>query len=306
MKWFLVFLFIGLVTAAPASAAVFPCSADSSEGALTCGGCENMGVIFITAYPTGAGITINPGMSNTYTDTSKLMLGDDPGTHTFTVSLPGYTDYTGQYQICTKKMTYATIQLSQAVANPKVSLNSNARISGINLQKITTVVTTVTPTGTSDSQTTTIPTAIPTTDSSGTYLGGTTEIHGPVYGANPTAATTSLPSAATTGTLSVTTSPAGAYVFIDGAQRGVSPATISGLPAGDHALLLKLEGYEDLTTSVMITAGETQPYSTGLVPEKAADIAGGADAVPTTAKSPGFELVAGVIAIACALIFRKR
>ncbi|OPX63114.1 MULTISPECIES: PEGA domain-containing protein [unclassified Methanoregula] len=94
-----------------------------------------------------------------------------------------------------------------------------------------------------------------------------------------------------TGTLSVTTTPAGASIFIDGVQRGVSPADIPGLAPGDHTLLLKLDGYADLSTPVSITAGETTKYNTGLAAAK---------------KSPGFAAVFGIIAIGAVLWMRRR
>jgi hypothetical protein len=95
---------------------------------------------------------------------------------------------------------------------------------------------------------------------------------------------------ANTGALSVTTTPAGVSIFIDGVQRGVSPATIPGLAPGDHTLLLKLDGYTDLSTPVSITAGKTTEYTTGLA---------------KAAKSPGFGAVFGLIALGAIFFIRK-
>jgi hypothetical protein len=66
------------------------------------------------------------------------------------------------------------------------------------------------------------------------------------------------------GSLTVITDPAGAQVSVDGNVKGVSPATIPGLSAGTHTLLLKLEDYNDLSTTVNVTTGQTQNYTTGL------------------------------------------
>jgi len=71
-----------------------------------------------------------------------------------------------------------------------------------------------------------------------------------------------------TGTLSVTTDPAGAEVYVDGVLRGVSPATIPDIPAGTHMLRFKREGYQVMTVPVEIPAGKTTGYSTALVPER--------------------------------------
>jgi hypothetical protein len=70
--------------------------------------------------------------------------------------------------------------------------------------------------------------------------------------------------AVTTGILSVLSDPAGAQILVDGDVKGVSPATIPGLAAGTHTVLLKLEDYYDLSTTVNITAGQTRNYTTAL------------------------------------------
>ena len=67
------------------------------------------------------------------------------------------------------------------------------------------------------------------------------------------------------------------------ASSGASPPPPSpASPRATHTLLLKLDGYTDLSTPVSITAGKTTEYTTGLA---------------TTAKSPGFGAVFGIIAL---------
>jgi PEGA domain/PGF-CTERM motif len=110
-------------------------------------------------------------------------------------------------------------------------------------------------------------------------------------GSAPTSsAATGSTDTANTGPLSVTTTPAGVTIFIDGVQRGVSPATIPGLAPGEHTLLLKLDGYTDLSTPVSITAGKTTEYTTGMA---------------KAAKSPGFGAVFGIIALGAIFFIRK-
>lgn len=69
-----------------------------------------------------------------------------------------------------------------------------------------------------------------------------------------------------TGTLSVTTDPAGAQVFVDDMSWGASPATIPNLAAGAHTLRLEMAGYQNLSVPVTITEGKTSEYSLALVP----------------------------------------
>jgi hypothetical protein len=71
-----------------------------------------------------------------------------------------------------------------------------------------------------------------------------------------------------TGSLSITTSPAGALVFIDGKMKGVTPATIPGLSPGSHTIRLVLDGYQDLETITEIAAGANSEFVTGLSKRK--------------------------------------
>lgn len=58
------------------------------------------------------------------------------------------------------------------------------------------------------------------------------------------------------GQITLTTTPAGALVMIDGKAIGVTPLTHS-LPPGPHALTISSVGHADATRSVTITRGET-------------------------------------------------
>ena len=69
-----------------------------------------------------------------------------------------------------------------------------------------------------------------------------------------------------TGTLSVTTNPAGALVWIDEVKWGVSPAAIPGITAGAHTLRLEKAGYQNLSVPVTVSEGKTAEYSLALEP----------------------------------------
>ena len=101
---------------------------------------------------------------------------------------------------------------------------------------------------------------------------------------------TSLP-ASGYGALSVTTSPPGALVYLDGVMKGVTPATIPQVAAGPHVVLLVLDGYQDLTTTITVNAGTTSEYVTGLQKSK---------------KTPGFVAPTGILAVAALMVFRRR
>ncbi len=63
--------------------------------------------------------------------------------------------------------------------------------------------------------------------------------------------------------LAVQADPAGATVMIDGVLRGASPLTVT-LPAGDHVLGLRAEGFEPLTETLTLVAGQEGIYSPSL------------------------------------------
>lgn len=61
--------------------------------------------------------------------------------------------------------------------------------------------------------------------------------------------------------------PLGAEIFIDGVdQNNVTPKTITGIPAGSHAVKLTLSGYNDWTGTVDIVADQTASVTAALVP----------------------------------------
>lgn len=61
-----------------------------------------------------------------------------------------------------------------------------------------------------------------------------------------------------TGNLTVTSTPEGAAIFIDGADAGeTTDTTLEGIAVGEHTVTLKKEGYRDAATGVTIRHNET-------------------------------------------------
>jgi len=123
-----------------------------------------------------------------------------------------------------------------------------------------------------------------TTATTTTSSPGQTQITGP---GSPTQTTPAQASGY--GSLSITTSPAGALVYVDGVMMGVTPTTIPMLTEGSHSITLAMDGYQDLKTTITINAGTTSEYITGL---------------SKTTKTPGFE--AGIAAISIGVLFLYR
>jgi hypothetical protein len=85
--------------------------------------------------------------------------------------------------------------------------------------------------------------------------------------------------AVTAGALSITSTPAGASVSVDGTSRGTTPVTLTGLSASTHTVRLSLQGYGDVTKTVTITAGGTNTLSVPL--EKSSSATGALQVIST-------------------------
>jgi len=113
------------------------------------------------------------------------------------------------------------------------------------------------------------------------------------------AATQGSPSApGGTGSVIVTTTPAGGQVTIDNAFRGVAPVTIYNIAAGSHIVNIHLDGYSDWSSTVDVPANQVTRVPATLVP------APGATPTRRTALSPA--AVAGALCLAAAVAVRRR
>ncbi len=67
-------------------------------------------------------------------------------------------------------------------------------------------------------------------------------------------------------TLSMTSTPPGARVVVNGAARGETPCTVERVPEGDVTVEVLLDGYQPHKQSVRVTAGEEQRVEAILAP----------------------------------------
>jgi hypothetical protein len=65
-----------------------------------------------------------------------------------------------------------------------------------------------------------------------------------------------IPSPREAGSLSVTSNPAGADIYIDGRYRGPTPAVIPGLVPGSHSVRVQKAGYDEFLSTVTVYAGQ--------------------------------------------------
>ncbi|WP_181391707.1 PEGA domain-containing protein [Methanospirillum lacunae] len=68
--------------------------------------------------------------------------------------------------------------------------------------------------------------------------------------------------------IQVTSSPAGAYVYLDGSYKGITPSSgyleISDLSPGSYTIHLTLTGYSDYTTEILLSRNEVSTISADL------------------------------------------
>lgn len=77
---------------------------------------------------------------------------------------------------------------------------------------------------------------------------------------------TPTPQKPTTGSVSITSVPSGAEVYLDNAFRGLSPLTLDSVSPGTHGILIRLSGYQDWTSQIQVTAGQTTQIAATLLP----------------------------------------
>ena len=77
-----------------------------------------------------------------------------------------------------------------------------------------------------------------------------------------------------TGQILVVSTPAGAELFLDNTFRGITPATLSDIPAGSHVVMARQAGYTDASETITVTGGQSTPVALGL------------NEIPVTTKAP--------------------
>lgn len=130
---------------------------------------------------------------------------------------------------------------------------------------------------------------------------------------------TDLPGANPNGQVAVSSEPSGAGIYIDTVYRGITPQIVDNVPKESHTLLVRQAGYQDWTTQVQVTEGETAQVSATLATGGTATatttlITGATTAaptpttpVPTTTRSRLADWLAlGGLALAGPLIVRAR
>jgi PEGA domain len=267
----------GTVAAATSIEASSVGCTDDSYAGLTGG--TGIGVVEVSGHGDTSidGIIVEPVGVGTYKGYETRWYPTTEGSHKVYITRQGYYAYTSYMTVCSGKVSY--VYYDQA-SHP---------IPGMAAAGTTTAPPTV-----NETNTTYVP-AMTESLKTTTYTGQSADLKAALAGGAQT-------QQGSFGSLSITTDPAGATIYVDGVTQGITPATIPGLSAGSHTLVLKLEGYDDLTLPVTISAGSTQYYSSALKMSGAASYG-----AATTRKSgaPGFEAAFAAWVICVLFLYRK-
>ena len=74
------------------------------------------------------------------------------------------------------------------------------------------------------------------------------------------------PTADLSAQIRVITEPAEALVFCDGEMKGVSPVTIADLPAGEHLIVVRKDGYYEARKTLVVSTGQRLPVEIKMEP----------------------------------------
>jgi hypothetical protein len=215
------------------------------------------GSISFASTPSGADIYLDGTLQTLKTPATITSVS--AGNHSYTLRLTGYNDATGTVIVTSGQTATISVTLTPAATTGSISFTSTP--SGADIYLDGTLQTTNTP-------------ATITSVSAGSHsytlrLTGYNDATGTVtVTAGQTAnVSVTLTPVVTTGSISFASTPSGADIYLDGTLQTIkTPATITGVSAGNHSYILRLTGYNDAIGTVTVTAGQTANVSVTLTP----------------------------------------
>ncbi|MDD4137986.1 MAG: PEGA domain-containing protein, partial [Methanoregula sp.] len=255
---------------------------------------RSTGTVFVTSNPTGAQVYVD----GNYQGKAPLTVTLYPGSHSFRLSLSGYSDYSANVYVNANTnqnlnavMTpaiYGTVAITSLPgASVFMDSNSQGSIPASGTLTIYNVANgnrlfKVTATGYNEWMNTVYiqPTVVNPINAALTPVG-----------VNPTP----VPA---TGGIQIVSTPSGAEFYVDNLFKGYTPATLTGISSGQHQILLKSTGYVDYTQTVTVNSGQTTPLAISMQSAPA----------PTPASAPSLVFIIGgiVIALGFGAVLRRR
>lgn len=177
------------------------------------------------------------------------------GSHTYTLKLSGYNDYTGTVEVLkdqTVSVTAGLVPAEGCILFTTDPAGAKVIVDGTDTGKITPVLICGLSIGPHTYRL-----------SLAGYLDSTGSVE--LAAGQGTKVTVTLERKF--GSISFASTPSGAQVFLDGQDQGmVTPATLTNVPIGSHAFTLKLAGYNDHTGTVEVLENQTSTVTATLTP----------------------------------------
>jgi len=213
------------------------------------------GSLAVTSVPAGAKVFIDSADTGKLTNTTIGGIG--VGTHTVTLKKDGYIDAAAEIVIEEGKTAPLHLDLEAVVTAPVAAFSANVTEGDAPL----TVAFTDESTGAAtwswdfgDNTTSADQNPTHTYATAGTYTVTLTVTNT----AGSDSATATITVSVPVGNIAVTSTPANAAIWLDGENTGLATnTTLTGIPAGEHVITLKLAGYADTSTPVTVEAGKT-------------------------------------------------
>ena len=269
------------------------------------------GSLDLDSRPTNADVWLD---GRYYGTTPQIIGGLAGGDHTLTLKQVGYLDYTepftivaGQTTTLSEAMTpyskapiYGDLRVQSSPLGAAVYLNNNYQ--GTTIGSTPLSITELTPG--SYSVRVTLANYQDFSETVTVMAGGLYTIQANLVQVTPG------PTPNINGQLTVRSGPSGANIYIDRAYRGITPLTLVDIPQGVHAITLRLNGYQDWTSSISVPAGTSTDVSGTLLPNPAATpTIYGTQGAPLQTQSPVsmFSIISAIaICGAAFIVYRKR
>lgn len=235
------------------------------------------GTISASSSPSGANFYLDGSFRG---QTTMMISGLSSGSYFVELTKPGYQDWTGKVRVYPGQVTSVSPTLApvQSPTTGALSVTSNPSYAAVYLDESyqgqtapgTPLVISAVSAG---SHTVTVRLSGYEDSVSAVTInsGQTTKVSAEL-----------TPSGTGYGSLSVTSSPEGADVYINNVLAGITPVTSGEMTPGSYNVSIRLAGYTDWSSVAEVTAGSTSYVSAGLTP------------VPAES-SPSLLLPAGVL-----------
>jgi hypothetical protein len=223
----------------------------------------NVGVLQVISTPGGADLYVD----QVYSGVTATTVGNmQNGEHQVRLRLAGYQDWTGSVQVkggATTTITPALIPLGQALtgdiqvssAPPGGAVFLDGEYQGTTPASEHLELTGIAPgRHTVSIQLTNFQDYLQTLFVNAGQITAVSAVLTPAM--NPSSS----------GNLQITSQPGAAEIIIDNQYRGITPLTLSSFPAGNHTLIIRLNGYQDYQQMLTIIPGQDLLVSASLAP----------------------------------------